>query len=56
MFNALSTIAALVPLLPSCPMSSGTVWAGVQMTATSGTSGKEATSGHAARPPTSAWR
>ena len=51
---ALSTMAARVPLCPSADSSSGTVSAGVQMTAKSGAKGNEFTSGQAGSPSTCA--
>jgi hypothetical protein len=53
---AVRTMAARVPLWPSCEMRSGTVRAGLQMMASSGAAGSESTSGHAAPPATVAWR
>ena len=49
---ALSTMAARVPLRPSSPTRSGTVAAGVQITARSGVPGSDSTSGQARSPST----
>ena len=48
-----STMTARVPLAPSAATSEGTVAAGVQITASSGTPGKESMSGHSCWPATS---
>ena len=47
---ALMTIAQRVPLAPSAAIKPGTVAAGVQITARSGTPGRDATSGQAIWP------
>ena len=50
------TIAALVPRAPRSSISFGTVGAGVQITARSGTPGRSSTDAKAVRPAMRAWR